>query len=176
MADAQQIEAEERAERIARAREILMAILNDEGNMTLAEKERELQRIIDMNIDDPEIQDLIAQVEAKLAREREMAAKEEAAGGQASYSQVSNYFSSIANASSMTSANRSINEALGMFASPDTPVLIIIHQEGDQKDYDRPTTIQKFLNYLKDQKRFDEQIENLVFNDQGKITEVELKR
>jgi len=42
------------------------------------------------------------------------------------------------------------------------------------KDYDRPTTIRKYLEYLKDQGRFDKDIENLVVDKNGKITEVEL--
>ncbi|HZB14477.1 MAG TPA: nucleoid-structuring protein H-NS, partial [Chryseolinea sp.] len=67
-----------------------------------------------------------------------------------------------------------INEALAMFASPETPVLIIIHESGGQKDYDRPTTIKNYLNYLKDQKKPADKIGNLQFDNSGKITEVEL--
>lgn len=84
------------------------------------------------------------------------------------------YFSAISNSNNEASANSSINEALTMFASADTPVLIVIHESGGQKDYDRPTTIKNYLNYLKDQKKQADKIGNLQFDNSGKITEVEL--
>jgi hypothetical protein len=33
-----------------------------------------------------------------------------------------------------------------MFASPETPVLIVISESHGQKDYDRPTTIKDYFN------------------------------
>ncbi|MBT1685914.1 nucleoid-structuring protein H-NS [Dawidia soli] len=84
------------------------------------------------------------------------------------------YFSAIANASSPGAANNSINEALALFASPSTPVLIVIHEEGGEKDYDRPTNIKDYLNYLKDQRKPADRIGNLQFDGSGKIKEVEL--
>ena len=84
------------------------------------------------------------------------------------------YFNAIANAGSISSANSSISETLTMFASEETPVLIIISQSGGQKDYDRPTTIKAYLNYLKDQKKNINRVSNLQFDASGKITEVEL--
>lgn len=93
-----------------------------------------------------------------------------------SYSQVDHYFNAIAQSSNVTSANQSIQEALTMFSSPQTPVLIVIHQSGDQKDYDKPTTIGDYLNYLKDQKKNLNNVQHLEFDDAGKIKEVELIR
>ena len=84
------------------------------------------------------------------------------------------YFTSISNSSNEASANSSINEALSLFASSDTPVLIVIHESGGQKDYDKPTTIRNYLYYLKDQKKQADKIGNLQFDNSGKITEVEL--
>jgi hypothetical protein len=84
------------------------------------------------------------------------------------------YFNSISNSSNEASANSSINEALSLFASSDTPVLIVIHESGGQKDYDKPTTIKNYLYYLKDQKKQADKIGNLQFDNSGKITEVEL--
>jgi len=55
-------------------------------------------------------------------------------------------------------------------------VLIIIAQSGGITDYDEPTTIQKYLNYLKDQKKKADTIENIVFDDAGKIKELELTK
>jgi hypothetical protein len=89
---------------------------------------------------------------------------------------LSQYFDAIANAGNVTSANTSIDEALYMFASPTAPVLIVISQEGDQKDYDRPTSIRAYLNYLKDQKKNINTVEHVKMDDAGKITEVELRK
>ena len=79
-----------------------------------------------------------------------------------------------ASTSSVAAANGSINEALTLFASKDTPVLIVISEANGQKDYDRPTTIGEYLNYLKDQKKNINKISHLEFDASGKITEVEL--
>src|SRR6185295_6553248 len=84
------------------------------------------------------------------------------------------YFTSIAGSSSTTAANSSIQEALTMFASEDTPVLIVISEEGGQKDYDKPTTIKAYLNYLKDQRKKPDHISNVQMNDAGRIKELEL--
>lgn len=92
------------------------------------------------------------------------------------YVKLGQYFDAIANSGSLTSANTSISEALTMFASPDTPVLIVISEQNGQKDYDRPTTIIAYLNYLKDQKKNANKVEKLQFDNSGKITEVELRK
>lgn len=117
-----------------------------------------------------------AEDEARKKREAEEAARraEEEARNANPQSKLEQYFSSISNASNDAAANSSINEALSMFTSGDTPVLIVIHESGGQKDYDRPTTIRNYLNYLKDQKKQADKIGNLQFDSSGKITEVEL--
>lgn len=84
------------------------------------------------------------------------------------------YFTAISTAANLNSANSSINEALSLFSSEQTPVLIVISEEGGEKDYDKPTTIKQYLNYLKDQKKNINRISNLVLDDAGKIKEVEL--
>jgi hypothetical protein len=86
------------------------------------------------------------------------------------------YFDAISTSGSTSSANNTVNEALSLFASPDAPVLIIISGSGDQKDFDRPTTIKAYLNYLKDQKKNINKIEDLQFDSAGKITSVELRK
>jgi regulator of protease activity HflC (stomatin/prohibitin superfamily) len=90
------------------------------------------------------------------------------------YTKLEGYFNAISGASSVAAANSSINEALSLFASPETPVLIVISESGGQKDYDRPTTIRDYLNYLKDQKKPADKLGTLQFDGSGKITEVEL--
>jgi hypothetical protein len=115
--------------------------------------------------------------EARRKREAEEEAAKRAAAEankKTPQSKLEEYFSAISNSGNAASANSSINEALTMFASPDTPVLIVIHESGGQKDYDRPTTIKDYLNYLKDQKKQADKIGNLQIDQSGKITEVEL--
>lgn len=92
------------------------------------------------------------------------------------YAKLGQYFDAIANSGSITSANSSISEALSLFASPDTPVLIVISESGGEKDYDKPTTIINYLNYLKDQKKNINKVSKLQFDNSGKIIEVELKK
>ncbi len=90
---------------------------------------------------------------------------------------VTQYFEAISQSSSDASANKSIDEALLLFASHDTPVLIVINEYGTQKDYDRPTNIRDYLNYLKDQKKNMNSISEVkVDNTTGKITELELRK
>jgi len=167
---------------IAKAKADLLALLNDEGNLTLEQKEEELARIKALNIQDAEIQDLIRQVEEKLAKERAAMMEEVEeevpvkANEVALRNQLSDYFDQIASSQNVSSANSKIDQALNMFASPDVPVLIIINETNGVYDYDRPTDIKKYLNYLKDQDKSINAIENLVFDDNGKITEVELIR
>lgn len=84
------------------------------------------------------------------------------------------FFSAIANSSNVNSANTSIDEVLALFASPQTPVLIVISEEGGQKDYDRPTTIRDYLDYLKDQKKNANKVLDMKVDSSGMITELEL--
>jgi hypothetical protein len=170
-----------KAERIAEARADLLAIINDNGNMTLEEKESTLERIKAMNIEDPEIQDLIARAEAIVAREREAADRVREATGETDTAEaedantrLENIFNQVSSSGSTSDANSRIREALSMFASPETPVLIIISQSGDNVDYDEPTTIKKYLEYLKDTQTPPAAIHNLEVDSNGKIKEVEL--
>jgi hypothetical protein len=183
---AQEAEAA-RARKIAKAKADLEALLSADNTMSLDEKERQLQTIVDMQIDDPEIQELITQVEDKLRRDREALEAQRRAEQLAKERKermreetrtdrmnLEDYFGQIASASNMASANSLINEALDLFASEQVPVLVIIHRSGDTVDYDRPTTIRKYLEYLKDQKVNRNAVENVVYNSDGKIIELEL--
>ena len=158
----------------------LNAILDDETLWTLEEKEARVQTIKDWNLQNAEVDDLLFQVEKKLARER--AQKEEEARRAAEEREqaaaadvvLGRNFNSIANAGSVSQANRVINETLSLFESPNVPVLIIIKQNAGFNDYDRPTTIENYLNYLKDQKKATEKINDIKYNSNGKINELEL--
>ncbi len=128
-----------------------------------------------------------AEQEARLAKEREAKLKREEAeklkkekqeeeAKKAPYLKVENSFNQIVSAGSVDVANKNIEEALTLFTSPDAPLLISISKQGETKDYDKPTTIKKYLEYLKDQKKNLNVIDNLVFDENGKIKEVELRK
>ncbi|WP_092731738.1 lysozyme family protein [Algoriphagus alkaliphilus] len=89
---------------------------------------------------------------------------------------LENYFNSVARASSANSANQSIQETLAMFSNQETPVLIVIHEENGIKDYDEPTTIKKYLEYLKDTKKNLNYISDIRMDANGKVSELELRR
>jgi hypothetical protein len=88
---------------------------------------------------------------------------------------LENYFNTIATSSNSTAANQSIQDVLGMFSNQETPVLIVIHEEGGVKDYDEPTTIKKYVDYLKDTKKNLNYISDIRLVG-GKVTELELRR
>ena len=73
-------------------------------------------------------------------------------------------------------ANEDIAQLLKQFANDDVPVLIVISEENGQKDYDRPTTISKYLNWLKDQKRYNTRVSDIMRNTAGKIIELEVTK
>ena len=166
--------------KVAEAIKDLNAILDDETLWTLEEKEARVQTIKDWNLQNAEVDDLLFQVEKKLARERaqkneeERKDAEERENSQSTNVVLESNFRSIANAGSISQANRVINETLGMFESNNVPVLIIISQAGGFNDYDRPTTIEKYLNYLKDQKISRNSVNDIKYNANGKISELEL--
>ena len=166
--------------RVEQAVKDLNAILDDETLWSLEEKEARVQTIKDWNLQNAEVDDLIFQVEKKLARERAQRDEEERRAAQEREQAAAvdvvlgRNFNSIANAGSTSQANRVINETLDMFESPNTPVLLIIKQNAGFNDYDRPTTIEKYLNYVKDQKKASEKVHDIKYNANGKINELEL--
>ncbi|MCK5839431.1 MAG: hypothetical protein KAG99_06255 [Bacteroidales bacterium] len=186
---ARQQEAERMA-KINAAKAELLAIINDDGTMSLEEKERVLEKIKAQNIDDEEINSLIRQVELLLSAEKEelRRAKEEYQRAEEErlrkekellahkmrFQVLENHFNAIVRADDVAAANVEIEEALGLFESNEAPVLIIINREADIVDYDRPTTVKKYLEFLKDQKKNLNAIENVKYNDNGKISELEL--
>jgi hypothetical protein len=110
---------------------------------------------------------------AELDRQRREKEEADARASEPS-TRLDSYFNAIANSASSSSANSSIQEALALFASEDTPVLIVISESDGVKDYDRPTTIRAYLNYLKDVKKNTNRIGKLHFDSSNKIVEVEL--
>lgn len=158
----------------------LTAILDDETLWALEEKEERVQSIKDWNLQNPEVDDLMFQVEKKLARERaqkneeERLAQEERERAQSANLVLEDKFKNIAKAGNASQVKKTIDETLEMFESKDVPVLIIIRQNAGFNDYDRPTTIEKYLYYLKDQKTSRNGVHEIRYNANGKINELEL--
>lgn len=165
-----------KAENTAQAKELLTTILNDDGQLTLSEKERMLRQAKALNSNDPEVKELIAQVEEMLAKEREAqnTTQEVRTKDPTVEDELSGLFAQIAGAANSNSANNLIESGLNMFSSPEAPVLIIINETGGIKDYDEPTTIERYLHYIKDRRLSPNAVYNVVKNDQGKISELEL--
>lgn len=177
--------AQELAEKTAQAKTDLQAIINDNGKMTLEEKEFKLNSIKRMNLQDQEVKDLISQAEEKLTAERaaverqkeeDRLAKERAGRDKGKYSSIHDAFNAIAGARDVSAANIAIREALMQFTGDDTPVLILISQDGDEKDYDEPTTIKKYLEYIKDQRKSPNKVISADYDSNGKIKLLELEK
>ena len=176
--------AAERAAKIEQAKQDLLLIINDKGEMTLQEKEDKISEIKGMMLEDPETdalvikaEELIAEQKAEVKRledERRRKALEMEQAEENKFSKIEGLFDEVANPKSLQMADTRINETLQYFSSPDVPVLIIIYQDGADKDYDKPTTIRKYLEYLKDQRKNVNKINNVQFDANGKITELEL--
>jgi len=180
---AKEAAAAEYAAKVEQAKKDLNAIINGETTWSIDEQAERVATIKSYNIDDPEVQELIVKAELKIEELREEAERkaeeerlkrEEAAAAKSEFEVLDNSFRSIAGAGSFDASNRQIDAALQQFASPDVPLLIIISQAGGINDYDRPTTISKFLNYLKDKKAYKYKVESVKRDGLGKITEIEL--
>ncbi|RLD48925.1 MAG: hypothetical protein DRI88_01845 [Bacteroidetes bacterium] len=180
---AKEAAAAEYAAKVEQAKKDLNAIINEETSWTIDEQAARVATIKSYNIDDEEVKGLIVKAEQKIeelrarkAEEERLKREEEARrnAAQSEFVVLDNSFNAIANAVSYDAANRKIDETLRQFASPDALVLIIISQEGGVNDYDRPTTISRFLEYLKDKKQYKYKVETLKRDSLGKITELEL--
>ena len=169
--------------KVEQAKKDLNAIINDETQWTLDEQKSRVEEIEKSDLQNTEIDALIVKAkeklnrkvaeEARLAEEERLRQIEEQEKIKPVNS-LEDYFAIIAAAPDAETANEKIAEALEMFASPDVPVLIIIYHVGDIIDYDAPTTAEKYLNYIKDQKKVAVGIHNIKYDNSNKITELEL--
>ncbi len=176
-------EAEARAKKLADAKAVLLSIINDQGHMTLDEKEMKLNGVKAQHFDDPEINDLISQAEAVLAkqREQEQAArlaeekqKAEMSASSRDTQMLEQDFIAISQAGSVQEANAIVGETLRLFAGDNVPVLIIIYKDEENVDYDEPTTIRKYLEFLKDQKKNPNAVYSIKYDANHKISELDL--
>jgi len=178
--------AAEYAMKVDQAKKDLTAMLNGTTPWSLDEQDKRLEVIKSYNIDDPAVVDLISQVASKLSIDRAEAERlaeeerlrlieeEKLKAAASKYQGIDDQLGAIATAQSVDGANSQINITLQQFATPDIPVLIIISKAGGYNDYDRPTTISKFLNYLKDKQSYQYKVEAVKRDGLGKITELEL--
>ncbi len=171
--------------KVEQAKADLNAIIEGTTEWTLEEQKSRIEEIEKSDLQNQEVDELI--VKAKEVVEREVAEAERIAEEERlrqleeenkakteSKTSLSDYLAIIAAAPDAETANEKIAEALALFASPDVPVLIIVYHMGDIVDYDAPTTAEKYLNYIKDQKKVSVRVNNIKYDDNDKITELEL--
>jgi len=159
-------------QQIAAARTRLYDLIANTDNLTADEMEKELNMIKAQKLGNSEIDELIERVEKKIA---DMRANE---GGGSIKSQLDKAFQGIvdaAKAGNITQANTLVQSTVSKyFASENTPVLIIISKEGTIVDYDKPTTIKKYLDFCKDQKDNRNAVDSYQLDSSGKIKEIDL--
>ena len=169
--------------KVEQAKKDLNAIIAEETQWTLEEQKSRIEEIENAALNNPEIDELIVKAKEKVIRlkaEEARAAEEERLRELEEQKKIKpvasleDYFAIIAAAPDAETANEKIAEALKIFASPDVPVLIIIYHVGDIIDYDAPTTAEKYLNYIKDQKKVNVGVYNIKYDNNNKIIELEL--
>lgn len=170
---------------VEQAKADLNAIIEGATQWTLEEQQARIEEIEKLDLQNQEVDELIVSAKdvisrkiaeaERLAEEERLRELEEQNREKAeSKTSLSDYFAIIAAAPDAEVANEKIAEALKLFASPDVPVLIIVYQMSDIIDFDAPTTAEKYLNYIKDQKKVPVRVNNIKYDENDKITELEL--
>ena len=170
------------ADQLLKAKGQLLEIINDDGSIPLDTKEATLREIKSQHFEDAEINDLISQAAQKIKDEKERTAQARQPVPQdITETEVTNtkdilygFFNDLVSNTNYQDSEVFINQALKMFANESVPVLIIISQAGGMMDYDEPTTIRKYLEYLDDTKNNSNLINTIKVNEEGLITELEL--
>ena len=169
--------------KLLQAKTDLNAIIEGTTQWTLEEQKSRIEEIEKSDLQNAEIDALIVKakevVERKMAEAARVAEEErlrqiEEQNKVKPVTSLEDYFTIIAAAPNADVANAKIAEALNLFASPDVPVLIIVYHVGDIIDYDAPTTAERYLNYIKDQKKVAVGVYNIKYDRNDKITELEL--
>ena len=171
--------------KVEQAKADLNAIIERTTEWTLEEQKARVEEIEKMDLQNEEVNALIVKAKEVIEKEVAEAARraeeerlreleEQKKNQEKPKTTLSDYFAIIAAAPNAEVANEKIAEALEMFASPDVPVLIIVYHVGDIIDYDAPTTAERYLNYIKDQKKVNVGIYNIKYDGNNKITELEL--
>ena len=192
LAAAQAAEAARIAEQVKEATAILEQIIDDENVENVNSNYTKLNKVVDMKLEDPGVNNLIASAQTKLAADKvkydalmeqrrleaEALRKEEAARMKIENDKktLNQHFAALTGQKEYEKANNIISNTLPMFANDDVPVLVIISEENGEKDYDKPTTIKKYLEYLKDRKAYKAEVETIVYDESGRIKELELRK
>jgi len=166
-------EAKIRGQKADVARAALYDLLLNKDGKSADQLERELDVIKAQNLQNSEIDELILRVEKKIKDMRSFGS----ANSLPVKTQLENAFASIASAASigdLSQADATIQKTLQFFSSDDVPVLIIISREGSMVDYDKPTTIKRYLNFLKDTKASKNAIDAIMNDANGKIKGLDL--
>jgi hypothetical protein len=160
----------QKQEKIDIARAELLDMLLNKDDKSADELEAELAKIKAMNLGDKDINDLIAKVEQKIdgmRNKKNVPLK----------NQLENAFQGIADASKSGNATQVTSltrNTLQLFSSDNAAVLIIISKEGSIVDYDKPTTIKRYLEFVRDQKASRNAVDNYQLDGGGKIKELDL--
>ena len=169
--------------KLEQAKKDLNAIADGTAQWSLEEQKARVEEIAKMDLQNPEIDELMAKINARINREiaeeariaeEERLRQIEEQNIMKPKTSIEDYFAIVAAAPDAETANEKIAEALQLFASPDVPVLIIVYHVGDIIDYDAPTTAERYLNYIKDQRKVSVGVNNIKYDTNGKITELEL--
>jgi hypothetical protein len=158
----------QKQEQIDATRAELLDMMLNKDDKSADELDVELAKIKAMNLGDKGINDLIAKVEQKIAGMRTHKSVP-------LKNQLENNFQAIADASKSGNSNEVMSltrNTLQFFSSDDATVLIIISKEGP--DYDKPTNIKLYLEFLRDRKASLNAVDSYMLDSNGKIKELDL--
>lgn len=159
----------------------LTSIIDPDSELTLEEKTALLQAIKDHGFQDAQVDSLIVVAENALdstaleagpAQGTATAASEASDVSDELENILTDQFKALINPDMEHSSNDIIFETLNYFESNDAPVLIILQELNGKIFYDRPTTIEKYLFYLKDLKKNYHQIQEMNLNNEDKINKL----
>ena len=156
----------------------LTSIIDPESELTGEEKTALLQAIKDHGFQDAQVDSLIAVAENTLnSMALETAPKQEPSAPMMGKPDLNaelenvliDQFNALIDPAEDDNSNDIILETLAYFESNDSPVLIILQTLNGKVFYDRPTTIENYLYYLKDLKKNYHEIREMNLNNDDKI-------
>ncbi len=162
----------------------LTNIIDPESELTSEEKAALLKAIKDHGFQDAQVDSLIIEAENALYSTAQNTAATQSEEPVATVDEdvkdplveleglLTDQFKALANPMPAADSEDIISETLTYFESNDSPVLIILQKLDGKTFYDRPTTIEKYLYYLKDLKKDSHQIEEVNLNTNDKINKL----
>ena len=171
----------------------LKLIISGNDESAVQEKENKINKIKSYNFRDIEIGNLIVKAEEVVNSQKQKEAEEERIKrekeeelkrleqeknktSKSAQEVLEEALKNIGAAATKQEADQIINSVIPMFTSKDANVLIIISEENGEKDYDKPTTIIKYLELLKDTKKQGAKIYQIHYDNDKKIKTLELKK